>query len=271
MLALSTSRLFPYLLLLFPRLCFSFTSSHDRASHASPSNPPHEQYFHTVSDRKQFIQSTIRNVFGGGLLFLNYQQAIAAVDIKPLSSVQEAVDIISNTCNRRYLYNIVSSDYNFLYRGLNPSEAKRSTVQSNQPFDLLDPDTYGSDAAASYFSALEKNMRSKNSPVLPSNGHLATTCPKAAANWGVAASIWPIGEDGVHFAWFEDGGLFWPRNEEASKEIIFDGRECGKISLDDALVGDAWEILFRADSGFVTVPTKLDTELRKGLQRSFVI
>ena len=178
---------------------------------------------------------------------------------------------MSKTCNKRYLYNVISSNYNFLYRGRDTSEAKAPSIRSNEPCDLLDPETYGSEEAASYFAALNRRMAKENSPVLPSNGHLATTCPKAAGEWGCAASIWPIGEEGVHLAWFADGGLFWPRNDGASKDIVVIGRDCGVISLDDTLIGDNWEVLFRADQGFIAVPVEFETELRKGLQQSFVI
>ena len=101
-------------------------------------------------------------------------------------------------------------------------------------------------------------------------GHLATTCPKAAGEWGIAASIWPIGEDGVHFAWFADGGLFWPRPEGASQDVIVDGRDCGQMSLEDALVGDNWEVLFQTEK-FVAIPVKFEDELCKELKKSFVI
>ena len=42
------------------------------------------------------------------------------------------------------------------------------------------------------------------------------------------------------------------------------------MSLDDALVGDNWEVLFRADK-FIAVPVKFEDELRRELKRSFAI
>lgn len=230
-----------------------------------------------ATSRNAFIRSIgYAAVTSGGMCLSNQPKpasaaTLSAVDIKPLTSVNEAVDVISNSCNRRFLYNVISSNYNFLYRGLIPSEAKGSSIRTSEPCDLLNPETYGSVEAASYFAALDKRMAKDRSPVLPSNGHLATTCPKAAAEWGVAASIWPIGEEGVHFAWFEDGGLFWPRNDGASQDIVVDGRDCGVTSLDDALVGDNWEVLFRADQGFVALPVEFEGKLREGLKGSFVI
>lgn len=267
----------------------SLEASSDDASimvpYSSEGCVPVPHYDDDVSSRYEFIRSSIgcAAVAAGGLFLPNQPAASAAplstsssspssgVNIAYLPSVSEAVDAIFNTCNKRYLYNVVSSNYNFLYHGLDPSEAKAPSIRTSQPCDLLNPETYGSEEAASYFAALDKRMAKEKSPVLPSNGHLATTCPKAASEWGIAVSIWPIGEEGVHFAWFGDGGLFWPRNDDACQDVIVDGRDCGEISLDDALVGDNWEVLFRADQGFIAVPIEFEAALRKGLRESFAI
>mmetsp|Transcript_16533 Transcript_16533/g.47594 ORF Transcript_16533/g.47594 Transcript_16533/m.47594 type:complete len:334 (-) Transcript_16533:375-1376(-) len=200
--------------------------------------------------------------------------------VTALPSVRAALDLIDKSCDRRFIHAVVASDYNFLYRGL-PSggvDARSPTIRM-EPCDLLDPSTYGSDEAASYFRALDDRMKSDGSPVLPSNGHLGVTCPKAAAEWGgVAASVWPLGgeayDDGVHFAWFESGGEFWPRpaaGAVASDNVIVDGIDCGRLSLDDALAGDRWEVLFRADRGFLAVPVAFEAELREGFRSSFLV
>lgn len=199
--------------------------------------------------------------------------------VTPLPSVGAALDLIEKSCNRRFLHAVVASDYNFLYRGLPTGgvDARSPTVRV-EPCDLLDPATYGSEEAAAFFRELDGRMKSNGSPVLPSNGHLGVTCPEAAAEWGgVAASVWPLGgEDDVHFAWFESGGEFWPRPSSAAagsttaESVIIDGIDCGRLSLDDALVGDRWEVLFRADR-FLTVPVAFEAELRKGLRHSFII
>lgn len=204
--------------------------------------------------------------------------------VTALPSVDAALDLIDASCDRRFLHAVVASDYNFLYRGL-PSGGidARSPTLRDEPCDLLDLATYGSDEAAAYFRDLDGAMKARGSPVLPSNGHLGVTCPKAAAEWGgVAASIWPLGggesdDDGVHFAWFESGGEFWPRpaaratGGASADGIIVDGIDCGRLSLDDALVGDRWEVLFRADRGFLAVPAAFDAKLREGLRQSFLV
>ena len=257
----------PSLLFLAP-LCFGFAGD---SKHLS--NPNHHDASSLVLlDRSRFLRSTSA-VVSSCIIYPPIKSAratAAASYTQPLNSVREAVDVISASCNKRFLYNCVASGYNFLYHGLDPEEAVLPSVQTSKPCDLLNPETYVSEEAASYFAALDRRMAKEKSPVLPSNGHLATTCPKAAGEWGVAASIWPIGEENIHFAWFVDGGLFWPRPEGASEDIVVDGIDCGKISLDDVLVGDNWEVLFRADK-FVAVPVKFEDELRRQLKKSFAI
>lgn len=134
--------------------------------------------------------------------------------------------------------------------------------------DLLDPDTYGSNGLK-YFQQLEELM--KNDPVKPSNGHLATTSPREAAQWGVAASIWPT--QNAHFAWFENGGLFYPRTGMASidrSEIIVDGRDCGSAGLEDALLRKSCEVMVATES-YLVVPVRYNKQLREGLKSSFII
>ena len=273
---------------LFLPLCFGFAGDRHHHQHrhpptdASSSAPP--------LDREQFLRTMIGGCSSAAMvscnLILSHPESASAAEsippsqgttttttanIQPLKSVREAVDLIGTSCNKRFLYSVVASGYNILYHGLDPQEAAEPSIMISKPCDLLNPETYDSEEAAAYFAQLDKRMaRELKSPVRPSNFHLATTCPKAAGEWGVAASIWPIGEDNVHFAWFADGGLFWPRPEGASQDIIVDGRDCGKMSLEDALVGDNWEVLFQTDK-FIVIPVKFEDELRKELKKSFVI
>ena len=268
---------------LFLPLCFGFAGDrhHHRNKHRHPTTAP-------PLDREQFLRTMIGGCSSAAVVSSNFilshpksasaavpippsSQVTTAANIQPLKSVREAVDLIGTSCNKRFLYSVVASNYNFLYHGLDPQEATEPSIMISKQCDLLNPETYDSDEAAAYFAQLDSRMaRELKSPVRPSNGHLATTCPKAAGEWGVAASIWPIGEVNVHFAWFADGGLFWPRPEGASQDIIVDGRDCGQMSLEDALVGDSWEVLFQTEK-FVAIPVKFEDELRKELKKSFVI
>ena len=170
-----------------------------------------------------------------------------------LGSVGEALELIESECDRRFLHGVVASGYMLMYRGM-PSIKSRfpMVVQSDTPDEILLTDD---------FNSLEKDMAGQ--PVKPSNSHLAVTSPGSVVN-GVAASIWPLGEN-VHFAWIEDGGSL-----SRGKKIIVDGIDCGRMSLEDALEGRDREVLFRADR-FLAVPVALETELLDGLRNAFII
>ena len=183
---------------------------------------------------------------------------------------------ICKNCNSDFLSSVIRSKYRFLYRGLSPDESEAVTSTSNdlaaiiindEPFDLLDSRTYNSMDSVTYFESLEYEMNAMEIPLKPSNSHIATTNPKDASRWGKAASIWPLGEKGVEFAWIEDGGLFWPGRTGRSV-ITSNTKVEGMYSgISTALQVDSSEIMFRADNGFIAVPAELDQELRSYLTR----
>lgn len=231
--------------------------------------------------RREFISSTITSVCNLGQLILTISSPRTVdaddntISYVRLTSPRTIAQYIHNSCNSIFLSSVIRSDYNFLYRGLSSKENEAITTNDNQsaiiimeePYDLLDSETYNSIDAASYFHRLERAMVANRMPLKPSNSHLGTTCSKTAAQWGRAASIWPLGEDGVEFAW-SDGELFWTSDETGSRQgtmnVLVGDEECNLLS--DALQGDAWEIMFRADNGFVAVPAELDGELREYLK-----
>ena len=186
--------------------------------------------------------------------------------IEKITSVSDAVSLIEKSCNRNFFHGVVASGYNFLYRGIPTPDMPQSMIRLEES-DLLDPNTYNSKDASDFFNKLEVETL-RESPVKPSNGHLAVTCPRAASEWGIAASIWPLGED-VHFAWFENGGKFWPR-EKVDDKIIVDGIDCGQQALEDALMGDNLEVMFSSNR-FLAVPLSMEEELRNELKKSFIL
>ena len=224
--------------------------------------------------RKSFFTTVMPSL----LMPLVYQNAHAADD---LSTTKEAAQYIKKYANQHFLRSVIESDYNFLYRGLSP-DANKQLVDENscglvikdEPFDLLDNETYGSTAAASYFQSLEVQMNANGLSIRPSNSHMGTTCPLEAAKWGTAVSIWPIGEqlNSVQFAWMEEGGLFWPTPTSKSSKPRTIAHSDGTHKTDDkrlsdALRGDAWEIMFRADNGFLAVPATFDDKLKQILRQ----
>ena len=181
----------------------------------------------------------------------------------------EAVKWIDQNCDRRFLHAMVSSDYQFLYRGINELNPI-TRVRSEKP-DLLSSETdyYTSFDAKRYFEKIESLLLEE--PVKASNGHLATTSVKDASQYGIPASIWPL--QGAHYAWFQRGGLFYPREGIISRnDIIVDGKDCGKDSLEDTLQFDSCEVMFSSPNhSFLAVPASLDSQLREALKSSFLI
>ena len=237
--------------------------------------------------RRDFIVSSI-GAASSSLLWhpspLLHHAHAEEISYERITSTKRIAEHICKYCNSAFVSSVIESKCNFLYRGLS-SDQSRAVSYSNrpaaiiikdEPFDLLSPETYGSNEAAEYFQSLENEMTAKRLPIKPSIGHLGTTCPKEAAQWGMAASIWPLGEEGVEFAWLENGGLFWPINESDMKKkrrIVTTttmntggGRKRGDVQLANALQGDAWEIMLRADDGFLAVPTEFDNEIRAYLK-----
>ena len=158
-----------------------------------------------------------------------------------ISPTREIAKYIVSNANQKFLRSVVDANYNFLYRGLSPNASKQlatdnsALVITNEPFDLLDIETYGSEEAVAYFQSLEVQMYANKLSIRPSNSHIGTTCPNEAAKWGTAVSIWPLGERGVEFAWLEKGGLFWPVSSSHARAIVHSD---GSSGLSRALQGD---------------------------------
>ena len=114
-------------------------------------------------------------------------------------------------------------------------------------------------------------MIAKGMNMKASNSHMGTTCPKEASKWGQAASVWPIGQQGVEFAWIAEGGYFWPNSSNKKQTIVTTSStkqsQNGRSTLDYALQEDTWDIMFRADNGFIVVPAEIDDALKRYLQK----
>jgi len=189
------------------------------------------------------------------------------------TNTKQIAEYIIKECNSKFLRSVVKSNYNFLYRGLSPEQSKainnqpRAILLKDEPFDLLDPSTYESNEAAAYFQRLEDDMIAKRINMTPSNSHMGTTCPKEASKWGKVASMWPIGEQGVEFAWIAEGLFFWPNSNKKQTIVTTSSNKQTLVStLDIALQGDTWDIMFRADNGFIVAPAEIDEDLKRYLR-----
>ena len=208
--------------------------------------------------------------------------------IRRLDSLDEALQVIATSCDRRFLEAIVSSNYRLLYRGVDEEKEGGPIIGiRHEASDLLDLSAYNSVDAANYFASLEDSMKLRNSPIRPSNGHLAVTSVDGARAWGGSAvSVWPLvsssptrsnsgsddAGDGVHFAWLEEGGVFWPSKDSTTnlQSVLVDGIDCGRQALEDALQGDGWEIMFNSES-YLSVPASMDRELITKLKQAYLI
>ncbi|CAM9433468.1 unnamed protein product [Ectocarpus fasciculatus] len=75
-------------------------------------------------------------------------------------------------------------------------------------------ETYGSAVAAEYFLAADATMDKEfQAPARPSNAHIMVSSKEAAAAWGTACSISPLG-DSLDYSWLDNCAEVWdPRWE----------------------------------------------------------
>lgn len=159
---------------------------------------PHQSLQQCANDasserRRDVISSTIISAYS--LLTISFPKTADAdeniISYRRLTRPRRIGQYIHKFCNSVFLSSVIESDYNFLYRGLSSDESEAiahnnhlsAIVITDEPYDLLDPDTYKSNKAVAYFRGLENEMVANEMPLNPSNSHLATTCPKAAAQW----------------------------------------------------------------------------------------
>eukprot|EP00527_Entomoneis_sp_CCMP2396_P002290 CAMPEP_0198149962 /NCGR_PEP_ID=MMETSP1443-20131203/48794_1 /TAXON_ID=186043 /ORGANISM="Entomoneis sp., Strain CCMP2396" /LENGTH=278 /DNA_ID=CAMNT_0043815137 /DNA_START=172 /DNA_END=1004 /DNA_ORIENTATION=- len=187
--------------------------------------------------------------------------------VEQVQSVDQAIHIIESSCDRRFLHAVVASDYKFMYRGIT-SNKRRSLplIAIRDETDSLLMATSSGDAAAVDRSAVFEFVQEQllNRPLQPSNSRLAIADSALAAQGSSRGyqqpddavdvdvySVWPLG-DNVHFAWMEEGTAFRSLSSTAAAQqqninnIIVDGIDCGRMSLEDALE-NCKEILFRSD------------------------
>lgn len=161
--------------------------------------------------------------------------------ISTVSSVEEALKIIEFRGDKRFLHGVVASDYKFLYEQTRiiPSDIEQIFLQK---VPLVN------DKSRTLVLATTGNLL----------GHKKSR-----------PSLWPLGNvmtsgNDIHYAWPEQGGLL-----KSNKQQIVDGIDCGKMSLEDALEGEM-QVLVQA-STYLSVPSYMESSLRKGLQEAFLI
>uniref|UniRef100_A0A0G4HTI5 Uncharacterized protein n=1 Tax=Chromera velia CCMP2878 TaxID=1169474 RepID=A0A0G4HTI5_9ALVE len=174
-------------------------------------------------------------------------------------SVDAAIALITRDCASVWIDGIKRGGGLFVHRG--EGLGGKAAFFPCHVDDLLGGNggevqsVYGK-GGAEYFQWLEKSLKERESPVVPSTAHLATSDVREATKWGAAASIWPLGE--VHFGWLPSG-----------PPTFYSGENDRRIPKVDKGLGQAIEegreVLFCSSDGYVAVDGRFEAEVRAGL------
>ena len=166
-------------------------------------------------------------------------------------SLGEAVKSIITDGNPDWVRAVVQAG--FIYRGV----GEASPTLRRDAYDLYSPATYNSAKAAGYFRSLDAALDKSTKPgPRARKAHLAVANAEAAAQWGTAASIWPLGA--TTYAWGPT--VFWPAKDRAITVAE-------SLRVDEGLadcIRSGNEVLYACDSA-IAVPRSLEASLRAGL------
>jgi hypothetical protein len=176
-------------------------------------------------------------------------------------TIDDAVALVKERCDPTFLAAVRAAGGKFLYRG--EDLIGSASLFAPSP-DLLQFDTYDSNEALRYFTELEQLLTAAHSVARPSSGHLAVARRDAAAQWGVAVSVWPLGRP-LHYVWPKSRPDFWPRADPSNSHCSTDAYNIDR-GLEDALrLGR--EVLFASQRGaeFVIIAADAEDEVRDQL------
>ena len=166
-------------------------------------------------------------------------------------SLGEAVKSIITDANPDWVRAVVQAG--FIYRGV----AEATPTLRRDAYDLYSSATYNSAKAAGYFRSLDAALDKSKAPgPRARTAHLAVANAEAAAQWGTAASIWPLGA--TTYAWGPT--VFWPAKDRAITVAT-------ALRVDEGLadcIRSGNEVLYACETA-VAVPRALEASLRAGL------
>ena len=167
-------------------------------------------------------------------------------------SLGEAVKAIITDGNPDWVRAVVQAG--FIYRGT----PNLSPTLRRDPYDLYSPATYNSARAATYFRSLDAALDKTKAPgPRARKAHLAVANAEAAARWGTAASVWPLGV--TAYAW--GPAVFWPATTTNAQNVAKSLRV--DEGLADCILSKS-EVLYACDAS-IAVPQSLEASLRAGL------
>lgn len=198
--------------------------------------------------------------------------------------IEDVAKFILTNTPRDFLEAISNTNGNFLYRGEQAPEAKQSmagTICSPAP-DLLLEGTYGDDVKAlQYFECLEQYLSKQDTDIVakPSTGHIGTSDPRVARQWGDVVSVWPLG-DSLSYVYPKDQSTFYPdcacqqadNDKESSQYVMDTDLETALVSQKEVLFA-SWYSKTQSKSGstipssaFLAVPQRHDKKLKEILE-----
>jgi len=196
-----------------------------------------------------------------------YQSGAVRLSSARRLTLAQAFALIKGECDPAFLGAVCESGGRFLYRG---EELPATAALLDPPPDLLQLDTYGSSEALAYFQRLERGLSDQSSAARPSSGHIAVARVEAAAMWGDAVSVWPLGMP-LHYCWPRARTDFWPVAEGKQSVGTLGGAEMCNVDrgLSEALQTGR-EVLFAAERGarFVAISASMDEVVRAQLRLS---
>jgi hypothetical protein len=169
----------------------------------------------------------------------------------------------------------VQESNHFLYRGAEDNNG----ILQHPASDLLVEGTYDDPAALQYFRCLEQRLDQASVRARPSNGHVATSDPNEAGQWGPVVSVWPLGTE-WSYVWpkdqttlFVDSGNPYtcrgdrlvidtnlPNALTQPREVLFASWFSENASSLPPTISKSWT------SAFLTIPLENDETLRRKLQ-----
>ncbi|CAJ1954668.1 unnamed protein product [Cylindrotheca closterium] len=232
----------------------------------------------TVQDeqrRNLMISSALAMVGASSALVLNKdfvlegavtkQAAVGSAAVSRQLMVDQALEIIENQCDRRFLHAVVASDYRLLYQQMAApldNQLQVSVLRTDQDVSVLK----SSILSSGDLDVIDAKLKDRPMKV-DASCQLAFANPKdVATDEDHIVSIWPLGEQ-VHFTWMEDKTSL--ASIGVDDKIIVDGIDCGRMSLEDALE-EGKQVLLRSET-YLAVPRSLEKELIAKLQNAFLI
>mmetsp|Transcript_45277 Transcript_45277/g.109602 ORF Transcript_45277/g.109602 Transcript_45277/m.109602 type:complete len:223 (-) Transcript_45277:1742-2410(-) len=216
-------------------------------------------------------------------MILNRRQALLTSSIflpcvplgKERLAINNCSDMICNYTPFSFRKAVKEEDL-FLYRGNSIPLNDLPQLVDPEP-DLLIEGTYDDSLALKYFDCLEKTLDAF--PARPSTGHIATSDKQEAGKWGETVSVWPLGSSWA-YVWPEETEIFFPtkwKDHCNGSKLVLNQR------LRDALQRNC-EVLFTSwfddhqavslpkeykslRSGFLIIPSRLDSQLKTELQK----